>query len=203
MSMKRIAILASGRGSNFQAIVDAIQRGEINAECTRLITDNPKAYALDRAKRAGIPCNILNFSLYPDRKAYELALFNTMLEVNPDLFVLCGYMRLLDPAIVRAFERKIINIHPALLPSFPGLHAQRQTLEYGVKVSGCSVHFVDEGTDTGPIIIQRCVAVLDADDEETLAARILVQEHLILVEAVKLFLDGRLFVKGRRVFWKQ
>lgn len=197
--MKRIAVLASGRGSNFQAIIDGIGKGDIPAICTCLITDNPAAVAIERAKRANIPCQILDFSTFLGRKSYDHALKTTMEECRADLFVLCGYMRLLDPSTVRAFHGKIINIHPALLPSFPGLHAQRQALEHGVQVSGCTVHFVDEGMDTGPIIIQRCVSVQQNDDEEALAARILEQEHRILVEAVKLFCEDRIRIEGRRV----
>lgn len=197
--MKRIAVLASGRGSNFQAIIDGIRKGEIPAVCVCLITDNPRAFAIERARRANIPCQILDFSTFPDRKAYDHALSRAMEVCGAELFVLCGYMRLLDPMTVRAFHGKIINIHPALLPSFPGLHAQRQAFEHGVKVSGCTVHFVDEGMDTGPIIVQQCVQVEETDDEEALAARILKHEHRILVEAVTLFCEDRLRIDGRRV----
>ncbi|MDD1671438.1 MAG: phosphoribosylglycinamide formyltransferase [Methanomicrobiales archaeon] len=197
--MKRIAVLASGRGSNFQAIIDGIGKGDIPAICTCLITDNPTAVAIERARRANIPCQILDFSTFPGRKSYDHALKTMMEECRADLFVLCGYMRLLDPSTVRVFHGKIINIHPALLPSFPGLHAQRQALDHGVQMSGCTVHFVDEGMDTGPIIIQRCVAVQQNDDEEALASRILEKEHRILVEAVKLFCEDRLRIEGRRV----
>lgn len=197
--MKRIAVLASGRGSNFQAIIDALQGKVIPAVCDCLITDNPRAYAIERARRAGIPVHVLNFATFEDRAAYERALQETMRACNPDLFLLCGYMRLLSPVTVRTFHGQIINIHPALLPSFPGLHAQKQALEYGVQVSGCTVHFVDEGMDSGPIILQRCVPVLPKDDEESLSARILTEEHRILVEAVKLFCEERLRIEGRRV----
>ncbi len=198
-SLKEIAVLASGRGSNFQALIDAARAGYFPGAIARLITDNPDAYAVRRAKDAGIPVSVLDFSSFPDRMAYEAALLSEMEACDPDLFVLAGYMRILPSAIVRAFPGRILNIHPALLPSFPGLHAQRQAVEYGVKVSGCTVHFVDEGTDTGPIIIQRCVPVEEGDDEEVLAARILVEEHRILAEAVRLFLEGRVRLLGRRV----
>jgi phosphoribosylglycinamide formyltransferase-1 len=197
--MKRIAVLASGRGSNFQALIDAIRKGTIPAVCSRLITDNPQAYARERAEQAGIPCSIVDYRDYPDKAAYERALCDTMLTVDPDLFVLAGYMRILGQEIVHTFGGKMINIHPALLPSFAGLHAQRQTIAYGAKISGCTVHFVDEGMDTGPIIIQRCVGVLEGDDEESLAERILVEEHGALVDAVRLFCEGKLRVRGRRV----
>jgi phosphoribosylglycinamide formyltransferase 1 len=198
-SMKEIAVLASGRGSNFQALIDAARAGYFPGRIARLITDNPDAFAIRRAKDAGIPVSVLDFSSFPDRPAYEAALRGEMEECDPDIFVLAGYMRILPSAIVRAFPGRILNIHPALLPSFPGLHAQRQAMEYGVKVSGCTVHFVDEGTDTGPIILQRCVPVEEGDDEETLAARILVEEHRVLSEAVRLVLEGRARLAGRTV----
>jgi phosphoribosylglycinamide formyltransferase 1 len=197
--IKRIAVLASGRGSNFQAVIDAIASGFIPAVCVGLITDNPGAYAILRAERAGIPVKVVNYRSFPTRASYEEALIAAMRGCSADLFVLAGYMRLLGGAIVHEFSGRMMNIHPALLPAFSGLHAQRQAVEYGVKVSGCTVHLVDEGMDTGPIIIQRCVPVLPEDDETTLAERILVEEHLALTEAVKIFCEGRLDVGGRRV----
>ena len=197
--MKGFSVLASGRGSNFQALIDAMKTGALPARCLRLITDNPQAYAIERAKKAGIPVSILEFPAYPDRGAYEIALLREMQATGADLFVLAGYMRILGQGIMDAFPHRILNIHPALLPSFPGLHAQRQALEHGVRVSGCSVHLVDSGTDTGPIVLQRCVRVEENDTEETLAARILTEEHRILPEAVRLFLEGRIEVRGRRV----
>ncbi len=197
--MKKIAVLASGRGSNFQAIIDAIEEGYIPALCVCLITDNRHAYAVDRAAQANIPVQILDFGSFQNKDVYNQALRSTMEECGADLFILCGYMRLLDPATVRVFHHRIINIHPALLPSFPGLHAQRQALEYGVVVSGCTVHFVDEGMDTGPIILQQCVPVFPDDDEDSLSMRILNQEHEILVEATKLYCEDRLHIEGRRV----
>lgn len=198
--MKRVAVLASGRGSNFQALIDAIQKGEIPASCVGLVTDNPAAYAITRAREAGIPVHVVDYSRFPSKEEYESALLAAMRGLQADLFVLAGYMRILGPEIVREFSGRMINIHPALLPSFAGLHAQRQALEYGVKVSGCTVHLVDEGMDTGPIIVQACVPVLDGDDEECLAERILVEEHRCLPMAVRLFCEGRLEVVGRRVF---
>ena len=198
-SMKKIVVLASARGSNFQALIDAARSGYFPGSIARLITDNPEAYAIGRAKDAGIPVSVLDFGSFPGRGAYEKALKREMEACDPDLFVLAGYMRILPSAIVKAFPGRIMNIHPALLPSFPGLHAQRQALGYGVKVSGCTVHFVDEGTDTGPIIIQRCIPVEEEDDEEALAARILVEEHQVLTEAVRLFCEERIRIVGRRV----
>ena len=196
---KRIAVLASGRGSNFQAIIEAIRREQIPATCVALITDNPEAYAIKRARIAGIPVNVVNYSSFPSRETYEQALLAAMQEVNADLFVLAGYMRILGDDIVRSFAGKMMNIHPALLPSFTGLHAQLQALNYGVRVSGCTVHFVDESLDYGPIILQRCVAVLDGDDEDSLAERILKHEHQCLPEAIRLFCEGKLTIDGRIV----
>ena len=196
---KRIAVLASGRGSNFQAIIEAIRRDQIPATCVALITDNPEAFAIQRAKDAGIPVKIIDYSSFPSREMYEPALLAAMQKVNADLFVLAGYMRILGDGIVRAFPGKMMNIHPALLPSFTGLHAQQQALNYGVKVSGCTVHFVDESLDCGPIILQRCVTVLDEDDEDSLADRILRHEHQCLPEAIRLFCEGKLMIDGRIV----
>ena len=196
---KRIAVLASGRGSNFQAVIEAILQGKIPATCVALITDNPEAYAIERAKKAKIPVTIVDYSLYPSRDEYECALLTAMQQADADLFVLAGYMRILGTSIVRVFSGKMMNIHPALLPSFTGLHAQRQALDYGVKVSGCTVHFVDESLDCGPIILQHCVAVQDGDDEDSLAGRILKHEHECLPEAIRLFCEEKLVTDGRTV----
>lgn len=196
---KRIAVLASGRGSNFQAVIDAIAAGTITATCVALITDNPKAYAIERAKKAGIPAKVIDFKSFPTREVYERALLAGMQDARADLYVLAGYMRILGNEVVRAFPGKMVNIHPALLPSFTGLHAQRQALLHGVKVAGCTVHFVDESLDCGPIILQKCVPVLDGDDEDTLADRILEQEHVAFPEAVRLFCEDRLEIAGRTV----
>ena len=199
MMKKRIAVLASGRGSNFQSVIENIQQGKIPAVCVALITDNPGAYAIERAEKAGIPVKVIDYSLFPSREMYERALLLAMQQADADLFVLAGYMRILGTSIVHAFRGKIMNIHPALLPSFTGLHAQQQALNYGVKVSGCTVHFVDESLDCGPIILQRCVTVLEGDDEELLAERILKQEHECLPEAIRLFCEEKLVTDGRNV----
>jgi phosphoribosylglycinamide formyltransferase-1 len=199
MMKKRIAVLASGRGSNFQAVIDAIQDGKIPATCAALITDNPKAYAIERAKKAKIPVTVIDFASFPSREMYEHALLSAMQQVNADLFILAGYMRLVGADIVRSFPAKIMNIHPALLPAFPGLHAQRQAVHHGVKVSGCTVHFVDESLDGGPIILQRCVSVLENDDEDSLAERILHHEHECYPKAITLFCEERLEIVGRNV----
>ncbi len=196
---KRIAVLASGRGSNFQAVVDAIKDEKIPATCVALITDNPKAYAIERAKKAGIPVRIIDYATFSSRDVYERALLSAMQEVDADLYVLAGYMRILGAGIVRAFPGKMMNIHPALLPSFTGLHAQRQAVHYGVKVSGCTVHFVDESLDGGPIILQQAVVVMDGDDEDSLADRILQHEHECFPEAIRLFCEDRLEIVGRTV----
>lgn len=196
---KRIAVLASGRGSNFQAVIDAIKDEKIPATCVALITDNPKAYAIERAKKAGIPVRIIDYATSPSRDVYERALLSAMQEVDADLYVLAGYMRILGAGIVRAFPGKMMNIHPALLPSFTGLHAQRQAVHYGVKVSGCTVHFVDESLDGGPIILQQAVVVMDGDDEDSLADRILQHEHKCFPEAIRLFCEDRLEIVGRTV----
>jgi phosphoribosylglycinamide formyltransferase-1 len=197
--MKRIVVLASGRGSNFQAVIDALRRGDIPAECAGMVTDNPSAYAITRAERAGIPVYIIDFNSFPKKEEYERELEAVLSDLSADLYILAGYMRIVGSGIVRAFPGKIINIHPALLPSFPGLHAQRQALSYGVKVAGCTVHFVDEGVDSGPVILQCCVPVLEEDDEEILAERILATEHRCLPEAIRLFCEERLIIDGRRV----
>jgi len=196
---KRIAVLASGRGSNFQAVLDAMRDGRIPATCVGLFTDNPEAYAAERARAADIPVTTVDYSRFASREEYEKALLSGLVTCNPDLLVLAGYMRIVGREIVQEFTGRMINIHPALLPSFPGLHGQRQSLEHGVKVAGCTVHFVDENLDGGPIIVQKCVPVLEGDDEEALASRILEQEHRCLPEAIRLFCEGRLSIVGRRV----
>jgi phosphoribosylglycinamide formyltransferase-1 len=196
---RRIAVVASGRGSNFQAVIDAIAHGKVPAVCVALITDNPEAYAIQRAGVAGIPVKVVDYTAYPSREEYEKVLLSTMQELNADLFVLAGYMRILGKSIIRAFPHRMINIHPALLPSFTGLHAQRQALLHGVKIAGCTVHFVDENLDGGPIILQRCVPVIEGDDEDALAERILKHEHECLPEAIRLFCEDRITVAGRIV----
>ncbi len=197
--MMRCAVLASGRGSDFQAICDAVAAGTCPVELVRLITDNPSAHAIARAERAEVPVTVVDWTSFPDRAAYDAALREAMADSDAELFVLAGYMRLLSPETVRAFPDRMINIHPALLPAFPGLRATAQAIEYGVRFSGCTVHFVTEEMDAGPIILQACVPVREDDDAATLAARILVEEHRILPEAIRLFAEGRLRRDGRRV----
>jgi len=196
---RRITVLASGRGSNFQAVIDAIAAGTVPATCSALITDNPDAFAIERARKAGIPVIVVDYALFPTKEAYEQALLAAMRRQKADLFVLAGYMRILGTPIVQEFSGKVVNIHPALLPSFTGLHAQRQAVAYGVKVAGCTVHFVDENLDCGPIILQKCVPVLKDDDEGSLAERILAEEHKCYPEAIRLFCEDRLEITGRTV----
>lgn len=195
-----IAVLVSGSGTNLQAIIDAIEAGRLEVELKVVISNNPEAYAIERAKRHNIPVGVIPNNAFPDREAYDSRLIEILHQYSVDLVVLAGFMRVLTPSFIRAFPMRIMNIHPALLPSFPGLRVQKRALEHGVKFSGATVHFVDEGVDTGPIIIQAVVPVHDDDTEETLSARILKEEHRIYPQAIQLFAEGRLEVKGRRVF---
>lgn len=199
MDKLRLGVLASGRGSNLQSIMDAAAAGRINAEVAVVISDNEGAFALERARQAGIPAEFVNPGGFASKEDYEGAVVELLKRHGVGLVCLAGYMRLVGRVILEAFRNRVINIHPALLPAFPGLHGQEQAWEYGVKFSGCTVHFVDEGMDTGPIIIQAVVPVLDDDTADTLAARILEQEHVIYPEAVRLFAEGRLKITGRRV----
>lgn len=195
-----IAVLVSGNGTNFQAIVDALETGHIsNARIACLISNKSDAFALERARKHNIPALVLDHKQYPNRQAYDTALVELLRQHQIDLVILAGFMRLLSPVMVEAFPNAIINIHPALLPAFPGLDAQKQAFDYGVRYTGCTVHFVDSGTDTGPIILQAIVPVLQDDTLETLTQRIHGEEHRTYVEAVRLFCEDRLTVDGRRV----
>ncbi|MCP1714848.1 phosphoribosylglycinamide formyltransferase-1 [Methanocalculus alkaliphilus] len=198
--MKRIVVLASGRGSNFLAVASAIAEGKIAGRCVGLIVDRNGTLAAVRAERQRIPVITINYQEFRSRDEYEAELSAVLRSLNPDLIVLAGYMRILGSSIIREYAGRIINIHPSLLPSFAGLNAHRQAIEYGVRLSGCTVHFVDEGTDTGPIILQRWCDVSEDDDESTLSDRILTLEHEALPKAVSLFCEGRLTIDGRRVF---
>jgi phosphoribosylglycinamide formyltransferase-1 len=195
----KIGVLASGSGTNLQAIMDSIEEGRLRAEIACVLSNNSAAFALERAKRHGITSLHIDHRLYASREAYDSALVDTLTEYGVGLVILAGFMRIITPVLLDAFPFSVMNIHPALLPAFPGLHAQRQAIDYGVKVSGCSVHFVDAGTDTGPIIIQSTVPVLETDTESSLSARILTEEHRIYPEAIGLFAEGRLKVEGRKV----
>lgn len=199
MVSKKIGILVSGRGSNLQAIIDSIAEGSLPLEISVVISDIPDAYALERAQKAGLPTVTVDRRACASKAEFEAQINAALVAAGCELVVLAGFMRILSAAFVEKWHQKIINIHPALLPSFPGLHGQRQALEYGVKFSGCTVHFVDAGTDSGPIILQKVVPVLDGDSEDTLAERILTEEHKALPEALRLWAAGCLRIEGRRV----
>lgn len=198
----KLGVLISGNGSNLQSIIDHIEKGSLRAIIKIVISNNPDAYGAIRAKKHGIPVVILKHTDFKNKEDFDLELIKILKSNQVDLVILAGFMRILTPAFLKAFSHKIMNIHPALLPSFPGIHGQKQAVEYGVKISGCTVHFVDEGVDTGPIIIQSAVQVLDDDTEATLAARILKKEHMIYPQAIQLFADGKIEIKGRKVLIK-
>ncbi len=198
MSALRLGVLASGSGSNLQSILDACAAKTIAAEVAVVISNLSGARALERAQTAGVPAVLLPHQGVP-REQYDTLLVDQLRRHEVGLVCLAGFMRILSPVLLRAFENRILNIHPSLLPSFPGLHAVRQALGAGVRVSGCTVHLVDEGTDTGPVLVQAAVPVLDGDDEEALAARILAQEHRCYPRAIGLWAAGRFTLEGRRV----
>ncbi len=195
-----IGVLASGSGTNLQAIIDAAEAGRIDAEVRVVISDVAKAYALARARKAGIPAVFVERNMFSSRREFEGAITAVLNEHGVELVCLAGFMRIIGKALLDAFPNRIINIHPALLPSFPGLHAQKQALEHGVKIAGCTVHVVDVETDHGPIISQAAVEVKEGDTPDTLADRILREEHRIYPEAIQLFAHGRLRIEGRRVY---
>ena len=197
MVTKKVGVLVSGRGSNLQAIIDRIKDGYLPLEIGVVISDMPGAFALERARQAGLKALAVDRKAYSDRAAFEAELNEALGDV--DGVVLAGFMRILSGEFIERWHHRIINIHPALLPSFPGMHGQRQANDYGTKVAGCTVHFVDAGTDTGPIIIQKVVPAYFEDDEDTLAARILEQEHVALPEALKLWAEDKLTIIGRKV----
>jgi phosphoribosylglycinamide formyltransferase-1 len=194
----RLGILISGRGSNFEAIANSIARRKLDAEIAIVISNRAKAPGLDIARDRGIPLRVIP-SAGMEREAYDKLLIEELRTHEVDLVCLAGFMRLLSANVIRAFPNRVLNIHPSLLPAFAGLDAQRQALEYGVRITGCTVHFVDEFLDSGPIIIQAAVPVLDNDTVESLSARILSQEHLIYSKAIGYIADGRITVEGRRV----
>ena len=196
---KRIGVLLSGRGSNFEALADSVAAGRIpEAEIALVLSNREGAPGIDRARVRGFATRVIPSKGF-ERETYDRQVVAALREVNVDLVCLAGYMRLLSPFFVAAFPQRILNIHPSLLPSFPGLESQKQALEYGVKFAGCTVHFVDENLDAGPIVLQAVVPVEDRDTEESLSARILQEEHRIYSEAVKIVLDGRFKIEGRRV----
>ena len=195
----KIGVLISGSGSNLQSIIDHIESGWLRAQISVVISNNPEAYGLIRAKKAGLYCVALNHQDFKSRDNFDAELIRILKEADIDLIVLAGFMRILTSGFLQAFPDKIINIHPALLPAFPGTHVQQKAIDYGVKFSGCTVHFVDEGVDTGPIIIQAVVPVHPDDTADILAARILKEEHKIYPQALRFFAEGRITKNGRHV----
>lgn len=194
----RLGILISGRGSNFEAIANAIARRKLDAEIAIVISNRASAAGLDIARERGIPMRVIE-SRGMEREAYDKLVIEELRTHDVDLVCLAGFMRLLSAAFVQAFPNRVLNIHPSLLPAFPGLDAQRQALEYGVKITGCTVHIVDEFLDSGPILVQSAVPVLDADTVESLSARILAQEHAIYPKAIQYLVENRVILQGRRV----
>lgn len=199
MKKLRIGILASGGGSNLQSIIDRCQDGSVDAEIAIVICNNPGAGALDRAEQAGIDQLCIDHRQFADRQDFDRSVVAALKDAKVELVALAGFMRIISGVFLEAFPQRIINIHPALLPAFPGLHVQKKALEYGARFSGCTVHFVDDGVDTGQIIIQAVVPILVNDTEESLSARILEQEHKIYPRAIQLISEDRLRIEGRRV----
>ena len=197
--MIRLAILLSGRGSNFQAIHQAIVDGRLEANIVCVISNRPDAPGLARALENGLPARVIDHRSYSTRAAHEEDILRVLADARPDFICLAGYMRLLTPAFIAAYPHRIINIHPSLLPAFPGIDAQAQAVQYGVKISGCTVHFVDESLDAGPILVQRAVPVRDDDTPESLATRILDEEHVAYVEALVKLSKGGYRIEGRRL----
>ena len=197
--MVNIGILVSGSGSNLQSIIDNIAAGRLNAEIGVVISNDPEAYALQRARECDIHAVVVDHRDFPNREDFDRRMVDILKTYRVELVVMAGFMRLLTPLFLNTFPMRIMNIHPALLPSFPGIHAQQKAVAYGVKFSGCTVHFADEGVDTGPVIIQSVVPVHDDDTAETLAARILKEEHRIYPQAIQFFAEGRIEFTGRRV----
>lgn len=196
---KRVVFLASGRGSNFSASVEFIRKKKLKLDLVALVTDNPEAKALSLAKKFGISTKIISYTQYSSKLDYHRDLLEQVKSYKPDLIVACGYMRILKPDFVQSFPNQIINVHPSLLPAFPGLDSQKQALEYGVKVAGCTVHFVWEGVDTGPIILQKAIAIRPEWTEKELSLAILKEEHKILPLAIQLFCEDKLKIKERKV----
>ncbi len=202
MTIHIVSFLVSGRGSNFSIVAEKILKGDINAKIGVVISDRKDTLALSKARENNLECAFLDPKKFKTRKEHEQEITKLLKKAGTTLVVTAGYMRLLSPFIIGKYPNKIINIHPALLPAFPGIHAQKQALDYGVKISGCTAHFVDEGTDTGPIILQKEVTLLPDETEITLSKKILKQEHIILPGAVKLFCENKIRVKGRKVIIK-
>jgi len=199
LNIFKLAVLVSGRGSNLQAIIDSINREELDAHLSIVISNTKDAMALKRAEKHGVKAIFIDPSTYLNSKEYDKALMLKLKEFSIDLICLAGYMRILGEEVIQTFEKKIINIHPSLLPAFPGLNAQKQAINHGVKFSGCTVHFVDSGVDSGPIILQTVVPVYDNDDEKSLSKRILEQEHYLYPKAIKMIQEKKIRLNGRTV----
>ncbi|HZX29833.1 MAG TPA: phosphoribosylglycinamide formyltransferase [Rhodocyclaceae bacterium] len=197
--MKNIVILISGRGSNMEALIRARDAGELPVNITAVISNRPDAKGLATAEAAGIPTWVMNHKAFPDRESFDAALAECIDGFAPDLVVLAGFMRILTEGFVRHYEGRLLNIHPSLLPSFPGLHTHQAALDEGVRIHGCTVHFVTPALDHGPVVLQAAVPVLDGDDEDALSARVLAQEHRIYPQAVRWFAEGRLRLEGGKV----
>ena len=194
-----IAVLCSGSGTNLQAIIDSVRKGYIPAKIALVASDQRRAYALERARNAGIETLVLNAEDFKSREDFDKEIVKNLKKRNVELVVLAGFMRLMSPYFIKEYKNRIMNIHPALLPAFKGTHGIKDALDYGVKVTGPTVHFVDEKLDHGPIILQKCVEIKDADTEETLLERVHNEEHIIYPEAIKLFVEGKLKIEGRKV----
>ncbi len=197
-----IGVLVSGRGSNLQAIIDSIESGKLNVNISIVVSDNPEAYALERCKKHGIDFDVVERKRFGSKREFEERIISILKDKKVDLVVLAGFMRILSSFFISHYRNRIINIHPSLLPAFKGLHAQRQAIDYGVKVSGCSVHLVDESLDGGPIIIQAVVPVFPDDNEESLAERILKYEHRILPQTIRWFSENRVVIEDRKIYIK-
>lgn len=194
-----LGVLVSGSGSNLQAIIDNIESGKLSSKIAVVISNNPQAYSIERAKLHKIPYEIIEHKNFPTREEFDRKLVEILKSYNVDLVVMAGFLRVITKTLLDAFPMRIMNIHPALLPAFPGLHVQKKALEYGCKFAGCTVHFADEGVDSGPIIIQGVVPILDDDTEDTLSKRIFSVEHKIYSTAIKLYEENRISIVGRRV----
>ena len=199
LNVFKLAVLVSGRGSNLQAIIDSIEREELNAHISIVISSTKNAMALKRAEKHGIKTIFIDPTAYLNSKEYDKVLIEKLKEFSIDLICLAGYMRILGEEVIQTFKEKIINIHPSLLPAFPGMNAQRQAIEHGVKFSGCTVHFVDSGVDSGPIILQTVVPVYDNDDEKSLSKRILEQEHYLYPKAINMIKENQIKINSKTV----
>ena len=194
MEPLNLGVLISGNGSNLQAILDAIKKGHLNARVRLVLSNKTKAFGIERGKRAGVPTKVIKHKSFASREAFDQAMVDALREAGVEWIVLAGFMRLLPPTFLEAFPMRVLNIHPALLPAFPGVDAQNQALQYGVRATGCTVHFVDAGTDTGPIIAQSVVAVRDGDTEESLSSRIITKEHKLFPTVLQWIAEGRVHV---------